>query len=172
MHRIDLEFQSVRALPEAVRFTITGVYVLWAPRNTGRAPTYIGDAPVLRCVRDGTWQWSELDGVVAPTRSRVEAQTAEAALLWTSAMMNRRPSYSICDDSWRHINRVMMRHPVLCIDIRGRHPFLRSTAAGSELRPSEVLPLWFDASTIQLHRPPLQKPRPVDEEAPYQDRSQ
>lgn len=148
MHRIDLEFQSVQALSPAVRFTITGVYVLWAPHNTGRAPTYIGDAPLLRCMRDGAWQWHELDGVVAPTRSRREAQTAEAALLWTSAMMNRRPAYSICDDSWRHISRVMMQYPVLCIDVRGRHPFLRCTAAGSELRSSDVLPLWFDSRTV------------------------
>jgi len=148
MHRIDLEFQSVQALPAAVRFTITGVYVLWSPRNTGRAPTYIGDAPLLRCMRDGS-QWSELDGVVAPTRSRHEAQTAEAALLWTSAMMNRRPAYSVSDDSWRNISRVMTLYPVLCVEIRGRHPFLRSTAAGSELRASDALPLWFDSRTFQ-----------------------
>ena len=148
MYTIELEFQSVQSLPSAGRFTRTGVYVLWSPKNTTSSPTYIGHAPLLRCVRDESWLWADLEGVVAPTGSLRDAETAEAALLWTSAMMKRRPAHSICHDSWRLMSRVMAWHAMLCIKIRGRQPFVRCDAPGSQLRPSEEVPLWFDSRCI------------------------
>ena len=74
-------------------------------------------------------------------------------------MMDRRPAHSICDDSWRHMARVMSWHPILCINIRGRQPFVRCDAPGSELRPSEVLPLWFDSRCTQRALAPSESAR-------------
>jgi hypothetical protein len=146
MYTIELEFQCVQTLAAAERFDVTGIYVLWSPANATRAPTYLGRAPLLHCPRDGTWRWADLDGVVARTRSPADAETAEAALLWTSSAMNRRPARGTGgDDHWRQMDRVITRHPMLCIKIRGRQPFVRCNAPGSVLRPSEELPLWFDS---------------------------